>query len=94
MRFALALVIVYVLSPPVLADTAITIDQTEVSIGQFAEFAKVTGFVTEAETSEGMVFEAGWVRKPGWNWRSPFGIDASPEEPAVHITYEGSAGPL
>jgi len=88
MRFALALVIVYVLSPPVFAGTAITIDQTEVSIGQFAEFAKATGFVTEAETSGGMVFEAGWVQKPGWNWRSPYGIAASPEEPAVHITFE------
>ena len=49
------------------ADTASGIDQTEVTIGAFAEFVATTGFRTKAEETGGMVYEAGWVVKPDWN---------------------------
>ena len=70
------------------ADTASGIDQTEVTIGAFAEFVAATGFRTKAEETGGMVYEAGWVVKPDWNWRQPYGIASPPEEPAVHITFD------
>ena len=33
---------------------------------------------------------AGWVRKPGWTWRTPFGGGkaTADDEPAVHITFD------
>ena len=58
------------------------------TIGAFAEFVAVTGFSTKAEDAGGMVYEAGWVVKPDWNWRYPYGIASPPEEPAVHITFD------
>ena len=70
------------------ADTASGIDQTEVTIGAFAEFTAATGFRTKAEDTGGMVYEVGWVVKPDWNWRHPYGIASPPNEPAVHITFD------
>ena len=64
------------------------IDRTEVTIGAFEAYVLASGAVTKAEHSGGMVFEAGWVAKPGWNWRTPYGVPASPDEPAVHVTYD------
>ena len=51
-------------------------DKTEISIVAFAEFVTVTGMRTKAERDGGMVYEAGWVMKPGWNCRSPYGMPA------------------
>ena len=74
---------------PVLADgDAIRIDRTEVTIAAFADYVAATGTVTAAEISGGMVYEAGWTSKPGWNWRTPYGVAGLPGEPAVHITYD------
>lgn len=65
------------------------IDRTEVSIGQFREFVDATGFITKAEKAGGgLVYEGGWQQKTGWNWRSPYGMTANPDEPAVHITFD------
>ena len=69
------------------AETADKMDKTEVSISQFAEFAAVTGFVSAAEKQGGMVYETGWVIKPDWNWRQPYGQAGGPDEPAVHLTF-------
>lgn len=50
------------------------IDRTEVSVGAFRRFVAATKMVTMAERQGGgSVFEAGWVRKPSWTWRTPFG---------------------
>lgn len=73
---------------PAFADDVIKMDQTEVTIGAFAEFTAKTGMITKAEEHGGMVYEAGWVRKPGWNWRQPYGIKSPADEPAVHITFD------
>ena len=69
-----------------------SIDQTEVTIGQFARFAEATRLITRAET-EGGGFEyvGGWVRRPGWTYRTPSGERASLESPAVHITHGEAA---
>jgi len=68
------------------------IDRTEVSVAAFRRFAAATGMVTMAERQGGgSVFEAGWVRKPGWTWRTPFGEPADEREPAVHVTFDEAA---
>jgi formylglycine-generating enzyme required for sulfatase activity len=67
-----------------------SIARTETTIGQFRRFAKATGNATQAERNGGgEVYEAGWVRKPGWTWAAPFGRGGVPDdrEPAVHLTF-------
>ena len=83
----ISLVLAYGLIIPGHAETGLQMDKTEVSIGQFAEFAKATGFVSAAEQQGGMVYETGWTVKPGWNWRQPHGFAGQSEEPAVHLTF-------
>lgn len=64
------------------------IDRTEVSIGEFRRFVQATGTVTQAEREGGgSTFEAGWERRPGWVWHSPFGKPGADKEPAAHMTY-------
>ena len=88
---------VCVMSPLVVAQQApvrvdmgdYKIDETEVSIGRFAEYASRKGVVTEAERSGGgFEYVMGWQKRPGWNWRAPFGKPGAPDEPAVHIKWE------
>ena len=31
--------------------------------------------------------EGGWVVKPKWNWRAPYGEIGAVNEPVVHVTY-------
>jgi formylglycine-generating enzyme len=66
------------------------IARTETTIAQFRRYAQATGIRTQAERQGGgEVYEAGWTRKPGWTWRTPFGSGGSPadDEPAVHLTF-------
>jgi len=72
---------------------AFQIARTETTVAQFRRFVGATGTVTQAErTGGGEVFEAGWVRKPGWSWSTPFGGGqvAHNDEPAVHLTFDES----
>ena len=63
-------------------------DRTEVSIEQFARYAQATASLTVAEKAGGgSTYEGGWVQRKGWTWRTPFGLPASGNEPAVHITF-------
>lgn len=65
-----------------------TIDQTEVTIGQFADFANRKNMVTAAERDGGgFEYSAGWTRRPGWTFRSPYGKPGSMDEPAVHLSW-------
>jgi formylglycine-generating enzyme required for sulfatase activity len=67
-----------------------SIARTETTVAQFRRFAEATGLQTRAERQGGgQVFEAGWVTKPGWTWRTPFGNGraAADGEPAVHVTF-------
>ena len=73
---------------PVFAQAGEKIDQTEVSIAEFSQFVAATGYITKAEQNGGMVYESGWVTKPNWNWRQPYGVPSDPQEPAVHITFD------
>ena len=69
---------------------AFEIARTETTIAQFRAFAQASGAVTAAERrGGGQVYEAGWVSKPGWTWRAPFGPGHAPadDEPAVHVTW-------
>lgn len=70
------------------------IARTETTVAQFRAFVQATGSVTQAERrGGGQVYEAGWVGKPGWNWRAPFGPGHAPadDEPAVHVTWHEAA---
>ena len=80
--------LVMLVGSPAMAHAAVKIDQTEVSIAEFAKFVAATGYITKAEQTGGMVYEAGWVTKPDWNWRQPYGVPSDPQEPAVHITFD------
>jgi formylglycine-generating enzyme len=63
--------------------------QTETTVAQFARFVAATQRVTLAERrGGGEVYEAGWARKPGWTWRTPFGSPAADDEPAVHVSFD------
>ncbi len=67
-----------------------SIARTETTIDQFGRFVQATGTRTRAERSGGgQVYEAGWVNKPGWTWRTPFGTAYTPrpDEPAVHVDF-------
>jgi sulfatase modifying factor 1 len=67
---------------------AFAIDRSEVTIGDFRRFVYATGRVTKAEhEGGGHVYEAGWTRKPGWNWLAPYGRAGGSREPVVHVTY-------
>jgi formylglycine-generating enzyme required for sulfatase activity len=83
---------------PVAADAGVdwvalpgfAIARTETTVAQFRRFAQATGVVTQAERAGGgEVYEAGWTRKPGWTWRTPFGRGraAADAEPAVHLSF-------
>ncbi len=68
----------------------VDIARTETTVAQFRRFVEATGTVTRAERAGGgEVYEAGWVRKPGWTWATPFGggARAADDEPAVHVTF-------
>ena len=68
------------------------IDQTEVSVAQFAAFADRTGLVTAAEREGGgYEWSGGWQKRVGWNFLSPTGRQAAPNEPAVHISWSEAA---
>jgi formylglycine-generating enzyme required for sulfatase activity len=67
-----------------------SIARTETTVGQFRRYVQATGTVTQAERAGGgQVYEAGWVRQPGWTWATPFGggSAAADDEPAVHVSF-------
>lgn len=67
---------------------AFAIDRTEVTVGAFRKFLEANGGKTAAERDGGgFEYTAGWTRRTGWNWSSPFGAPADPGEPAVHVTW-------
>lgn len=64
-------------------------DRTEVTIADFANYVEATRIVTSAEKNGGgLVYENGWERKPGWNWKKPFGEVTDSKLPAVHIDFD------
>jgi formylglycine-generating enzyme required for sulfatase activity len=89
--------ITWVAIGPVAGEAALPrfdIARTETTVGQFRRFAEATATVTRAERAGGgEVYESGWVRKPGWTWRTPFGGGraAGDDEPAVHVTFDEAA---
>lgn len=61
-------------------------DQTEMNIADVKAFASSTGFVSAAEKKGGgLSYEAGFVQKPGWTWKAPYGVPAKDAEPAAHL---------
>jgi formylglycine-generating enzyme required for sulfatase activity len=66
------------------------IARTETTIAQFRRFVAATGMRTSAEAANGgQVYEAGWVKKSGWNWAQPYGAGHWPadDEPVAHVTF-------
>lgn len=61
-------------------------DQHEMTIGEVKRYAAATGFQSAAEKAGGGTsYELGFVKKPGWTWRTPYGVAAGDNEPAVHL---------
>lgn len=61
-------------------------DQTEMNIADVKAYASSAGFVSAAEKKGGgLSYESGFVQKPGWTWKMPYGVPASDKEPAVHL---------
>jgi formylglycine-generating enzyme required for sulfatase activity len=61
-------------------------DQTEMNIADVKAYAVSTGFVSAAEKKGGgLSYETGFVQKPGWTWKTPYGVPAKDAEPAVHL---------
>lgn len=61
-------------------------DQTEMTIADVKNFANATGFISQAEKNGGgLSYEGGFVKKPGWTWKTPYGVVAKDLEPAVHL---------
>lgn len=57
------------------------------TIADVQVYANATGFISQAEKNGGgLSYEAGFVKKSGWNWKTPYGIAARGNEPAVHLT--------
>lgn len=65
-----------------------SLDRTEVTIGEFRRFAAARHRVTAAEKDGGgFEYGAGWERRPGWSWRTPYGEPGRDDEPAVHVSW-------
>jgi sulfatase modifying factor 1 len=63
------------------------IDATEVTIGQFRDFARATSLRTAAEREGGgFEYTGGWTRRQGWTYERPQGQPGQDSEPAVHVT--------
>ena len=61
-------------------------DQTEMNIADVKSFAAATGFMSAAEKrGGGLTYEGGFVQKPSWSWKTPYGVPANNAEPAVHL---------
>lgn len=64
-------------------------DQHEMTVGAVRRFAQATNFVSRAEREGGgYIYEAGWTQKKGWSWKTPYGVAARDDEPAVHLTFD------
>jgi len=73
-------------SIPVVQVGNLSWDHSEMTIKDVKIFAAVTGFISQAEKNGGgLSYEAGFVKKTGWNWKTPFGVSANDQEPAVHL---------
>ena len=71
---------------PIVRISGLQWDQHEMTIGEVKRFASQAGFVSQAEKNGGgTVYELGFVQKPGWTWKTPFGVSAQDREPAVHL---------
>ncbi|MFI7806812.1 formylglycine-generating enzyme family protein [Acinetobacter baumannii] len=73
------------------------IDQTEVTVAQFASFVKATGYITDAEKQkQAAVFspdphhpQQWWQLKTGYTWKTPNGKNdalPNPHEPVRYVT--------
>jgi formylglycine-generating enzyme len=67
---------------------AFWMDVTEVTVGQFQQFANETKLITAAESrGGGYEYRFGWQQRDGWTYLQPYGELAQANEPAVHISW-------
>lgn len=65
-----------------------SIDQTEVTIAQFQNFAQSRKLRTAAEREGGgFEFTSGWTRQSGWSYLAPQGRPGAANEPAAHVSW-------
>ena len=63
------------------------IDRTEVTIAEFTAFATSRPSTEAERNGGGFEYSGGWTKRPGWTWKTPFGKEARPGQPAVHVTW-------
>jgi formylglycine-generating enzyme len=63
------------------------IDRTEVTIGAYRAALKPGASTTAEREGGGFEYTAGWTRRPGWAWASPYGHPGADNEPAVHLSW-------
>lgn len=71
------------------------IDQTEVTVAQFASFVNATHYITDAEKQrQAAVFspdpkypQQWWQLKSGFTWKTPYGEQGIPPNPAEPVRY-------
>lgn len=69
---------------------AFYMQQTEVSVAQFGQFIRATGYRTEAEKGGGCWINSGgrgWTRNAGACWKQPGAMGAGGRHPAVCVTW-------
>jgi formylglycine-generating enzyme required for sulfatase activity len=65
-----------------------SLNKYEITIQEFKNYSKKNNLATGAEkTGGGYEWGAGWEKRPGWTYKTPYGENPNSElEPAVHIS--------
>ncbi|WP_344946790.1 formylglycine-generating enzyme family protein [Actinomadura miaoliensis] len=71
---------------------AYRIDRHPVTVAEFAEFVRSTGYVTDAERRGfGMLYERRWTEREGVTWRAPAGpgtaVEGRHDHPVVNVSW-------
>ena len=66
-----------------------SLNKYEITIKEFKKYAQKNNIITEAEkTGGGYEWGAGWEKREGWNYKTPYGkIPKSEFEPVAHVSF-------
>ncbi|ATY12061.1 Sulphatase-modifying factor protein [Amycolatopsis sp. AA4] len=72
------------------------IDRRPVTVAEFAEFVRATGYRTDAESrGYGMLYDRGWTEREGVDWRAPAGPGSGTagreNHPVVNVSWDDAS---
>ena len=68
------------------------IGQTEITVGQFRQFAEDTDYRTDAEKSAGYgVVNDHWVLQPGFSWKNTGAQPLTDDHPVCNLSWNDAA---